>query len=293
MFVRSYVVVASTLLLVSACGGSADPVARPTKTASASATPRSDVEVTDAVLVKNKDGSATLSARITNHTDVTRELAEVDFGADRDYEKFGPSRFFGPMTHTPLKPGATASTGSLGDPTRFRIIKSPKPGATIPLQFRFDEIDSGEIDPPTVSLDVSVVARTAAYDQVAGNGSITNIHLVDAKIVVVPGQAKAYVGGSTTGTVSDVAYEMPTAVDATGKPVKYRHQTATGGPYGLAVLAGKRTFFGGPPYRTQEGDFEGDADYFDAKDVKVGEKITVTVPFQSGDVKAVFNVVAG
>ncbi|MDX6277781.1 MAG: hypothetical protein QOJ72_1909, partial [Nocardioidaceae bacterium] len=36
-----------------------------------------------------------------------------------------------------------------------------------------------------------------------------------------------------------------------------------------------------------------DADYFDAKDVTIGEKITVTIPFQSGDVKAVFTVVAG
>jgi hypothetical protein len=243
--------------------------------------------------VKNSDGSATLSATIVNHTDAVRELGDVGFGADEDFQKLGPPRFFGPMTHTPIKPGATVTTGGLADPTRFRIVKAPKPGAAIPLVLRFDEIDAGEIDPPTVSVDARVVSRTSTYDTVAGNAPVTDIHVVGAKVVVVPGQAEAYVGGSTTGTISDVAYELPTAVDPGGHPVRYRHHTATGGPYGLAVEAGKVTPFGGPPYRTTKGDLQGDVDYFDAKDVTVGERITVTIPFQSGNVRAVFTVVAG
>ncbi len=127
------------------------------------------------------------------------------------------------------------------------------------------------------------------YDAVAGNEPNTEIKVVGAKIVVIHGQKKAYVGGATTGSITDNAWELPTATDAQGNPVEYRHQTATGGPYGWIVEAGKTIPFGGPPWT--EG--EGDADYFNAKDVAVGETITVTIPFQSGDVVAAFKVVAG
>jgi hypothetical protein len=106
---------------------------------------------------------------------------------------------------------------------------------------------------------------------------------------VIPGQKKAYIDGNVISTVTDGAYFPPTAVHSDGRPVKYRHQTATGGPYGLFADKNKVVTIGYPPYTTTQGD----ADYFDAKDVTIGEKITVTIPFQSGDVKAVFTVVAG
>jgi hypothetical protein len=108
---------------------------------------------------------------------------------------------------------------------------------------------------------------------------------------VVPGQKKAYVNGTVVSTIQDVAYELPSARDAKGQRVAYRHQTATGGPYGFVAQKGENVTFGvGPPYKEFS---DGDADYFNAKDVRIGEKLTVTIPFDSGNVEAVFTVVAG
>ena len=138
-------------------------------------------------------------------------------------------------------------------------------------------------------MTIPVVARTAPYDSVVGKNGNPYIHVEGGKIVVIPGQQKAYIDGNVISFVTDASYTLPTAVDPEGNPVRYRHQTATGGPYGLFADRKKVVTIGYPPYTTTKGD----ADYFDAKDVRIGEKITVTIPFQSGDVKAVFTVVAG
>ena len=278
------------LALLASCGAESDPPTKAAPTPTSSANHRGDIEVLDAVLVMNDDGSATLSARIVNHTDRARALGGVTT-RDADYDTY-PIRFFSGMHQSAIEPGAKATIGGTHDPVRIRIARGVEPGTRVPLSFRFDLIDAYD-ELPETSLKVPVVARSARYDAVAGNKPNTEIKVVDAKIVVVRGQEKAYVGGATTGSITDTAWELPTATDAKGNPVAYRHHTATGGPYGWLVEAGKTIPFGGPPWVVPEDEPQGDADYFNAKDVKVGETITVTIPFQSGDVVAPFKVVAG
>ena len=279
-------VLATVLLaLLVSCGTESGPPAKATAT-STSANHRDDIEVRDAVLVMNDDGSATLSARIVNHTDEPSGISNAYVG-EEPYE--GVTVRFFQSADNAIPANGKASIGGETDPIRVRVMDVAKLGTTVPLSLDMGSADDPAIEPQTVALKVPVVARTSAYDAVAGNKPSTEIKVVGAKIVVINGQKKAYVGGATTGSITDTAWELPTAKDAKGNPVEYRHQTATGGPYGWLVEAGKTIPFGGPPYT--EG--EGDADYFDARDVKIGETITVTIPFQSGDVVAAFKVVAG
>jgi hypothetical protein len=279
-----YVLPIVLLALLASCGTESDPPAKATATSTSSANHRDDIEVLDAVLVMNDDGSATLSARIVNHSDAAREMSSAFVG---EIPNEGATMRVFPANKNVIPAGGEATTGGASDPVRIRVTKSPEAGAKLPVSLEFD-FEAAR----TITTIVPVVARTPTYDDVAGNKPNTAIKVLGAKIVVVPGQKKAYVGGSTTGTITDQAWELPTAVDAKGHPVEYRHQTATGGPYGILVEAGKTIPFGGPPWVVSEDEPQGDADYFNAKDIKVGETITVTIPFQSGDVVTAFKVVA-
>jgi hypothetical protein len=268
------------LLLLTACGSESEP--RPKAEPSSTATPRADVEVLDPVLVRNDNGSATLSAKIVNHTDGVVAISNAYFDDNRPD---GPQlRVFRSSAFAVAADGK--ATLGLEAPATVRIANSPDAG-TVAFTLEFDNEDGGWYSIP---LTVPVVERTSAYADVTESKPITSITVEKARITVLPGQRKAYVDGTVVATINDVAWELPTAVDADGRPVAYRHQTATGGPYGIAAQKGKKLEIGGgAPYL--EG--EGDADYFDAKDVTVGETITVTIPFQSGDVVVPFKVVAG
>ncbi len=198
-------------------------------------------------------------------------------------------RMFDITAHKTIQPGAMVTTGNIGDPVRIRILRAASLGKDVRLHLEFRTED-----PPapivTVSLNVPIVERSSKYAEVAGDGPNTAIKVENARIVIVPGQKKAYVNGTVVSTIDDNAYEHPTAKDADGIPVAYLHQTATGGPYAFgAVKAYKREIGAGPPYKETGGD----ADYFNAKDLTVGETITVTISFSSGDVIVPFKVVAG
>lgn len=286
--VRPVLALAACLLLLASCGSESDPPdeasAEPSPTVGASH--HGKIDVLGAVLVMNRDGSATLSARIVNHTTVSREIGYAEFSdLDADSETI---RLFGIRTHTMIQPRASATTGNIGDTVLIRIARDIAPGKDVPLELRFDTDDA--TSSATVPLKVPVVARSAKYAQVAGDEPNTAIKVENARIVVLTGQKKAYVNGTVVSTIDDAAYELPTAKDAAGKGVPYRHQTATGGPYALVAEKGKKNDIGsGPPYRLTEGD----ADYFNAKDLTLGETITVTIPFESGDVIVPFKIVAG
>ena len=283
---RQFIALATTLFMLASCGSESDPGKSASKP-STSATPHADVEVLDAVLVVNDDGSATLSAQIVNHTDTDQEISDAYVG-----EQYGdgPTVRVFRSDHNVIAADGTATTGGEDDPATIRMPDANKLGDSVPLSLEFRQADSVVEAPVIVPLQVPVVERSPKYDAVVGNEPNTAIKVEHARITVLPGQRKAYVDGTVVATISDGALELPTAVDADGKPVRYRHQTATGGPYGIEAVKGERTEIGsGPPY--QEG--EGDADYFNAKDVTVGETITVTIPFQSGDVIVPFKVVAG
>ena len=281
-----YALAVSALLLLASCGSESEPAAKAEP--STTATPRADVEARDPVLVMNDDGSASLSTQIVNHVGSTQSLQEALI-SDDDREV----RIYTAGSN-PFAPHRTVAVGRESDPVMIRFYGVVKPGedtpATLPLYLQFSAIHGIEEKYTDITVDVPVVERTAKYDDVAGNKPNTAITVENARITVLPGQHKAYVDGTVVATITDNAYTLPTAFDADGNPVRYRHQTATGGPYGLFAQKGKEMELGGgPPYK--EG--EGDADYFDAKDVTVGETITVTIPFQSGDVIVPFTVVAG
>jgi hypothetical protein len=278
---RRAIVCAVAFLGLAACGF--DDQTNQQYQAAVGANHRGAIDVLDALFVLNEDGSATLSATVINHTssrlDYNSLTAQDHSGADLLIRSFGRAKL---RQEESVRLGRASSVEA-------RLGPGVQAGQYVNATLDFTYFAGEGLYSRDVTLLVPVVARTVTYDSVAGNNPNTSIRVQGGKIVVVPGQKKAYVDGNVISTVDDVAYEVPTAVDSRGTTVKYRHQTATGGPYGLVADKSTVVPIGSPPYT--EG--EGDADYFDAKDVTIGEKITVTIPFQSGDVKATFTVVAG
>lgn len=283
---RRLLILLPALLLVASCGSESEPTAKATPTATTSASPREHIEVLDPVFVMNDDGSATLSAQVVNNTDEAAAISDAYFDGEQPDE--WALRVFRSGNFLIAANGKT----TLGeeDPAKVRIANAPTVGTKVAFTLGLGSADEPGMATQTLEIDAPVVERTSAYAAVTGMKPNTAITVDDARITVLPGQRKAYVDGTVISTIDDGAWELPTAVDADGNPVRYRHQTATGGPYGIAAVKGKKIEIGsGPPYK--EG--EGDADYFNAKDLTVGETITVTIPFQSGDVIVPFKVVAG
>lgn len=276
------------VLIASACGREAAlPIPAPTPTIGADH--HGKIDVLNAVLVMNDDGSATLSADIVNNTNQPRELGWAGLDAtDADVESM---RFV--LPGGVIEPGAEVSAGGEDDPVIVRIARGATPGDEVPIELRFDLVDEYEEDSPSVSLKVPVVERTEMYTQVSGNTPNTKITIEDGKIFVIPGQTRALIDGTVVSSITDIAYDYPTATDANGKRVEFRHNTATGGPYSFSAEAGKPRRISSPPYTIPNGPIDADLDYFDAKDLTIGQKITVTIPFQTGDVKAIFTVVRG
>jgi len=113
------------------------------------------------------------------------------------------------------------------------------------------------------------------------------VRFENARIVVRPGQERAYVGYTIVGggenqyaSLSDIR-----AVGSDGRPLDWKHQTATGGPADVVAMAEPMVF----EPATEAG---GDAYYFDASTVKVGETVLVSFKFQSGPLEVPFRVVA-
>lgn len=286
---RSVLMVVAGVLALTSCTSTSDPVDAVTATPrpTIGASHRGDIDVLAAVLVMNRDGSATVSARIVNNTDQPRTIGDVTLRDPGDGEY--PLRSFGLQAHSMIDPGETVTTGNIGDPVRIRMFRDVTVGQEVPLDFRFDAEDTSFAE-LTVSLDVPVVPRSETYADVVGEKPNTAITIENARIVVVPGQKKAYVNGTLVSTIDDQAYDVPTAKNSAGKSVAYLHQSATGGPYGIFATKSEASEIGmGPPY-TDHG--VGDADYLNADDLTIGETITVTIRFGSGDVIVPFTVVA-
>lgn len=99
----------------------------------------------------------------------------------------------------------------------------------------------------------------------------------NARIVVRPGQDRAYVGYTIIGRGENL-YAQPDSVRAVrpdGQAIEWKHQTITGGPPDI-VASGRQTVEPG----TEAGG--GDADYVDASAVTVGETVRVTFEFIGG-----------
>ena len=153
---RQFIALATTLFMLASCGSESDPGKSAPKP-STSATPRADVEVLDAVLVMNDDGSATLSAQIVNHTDTDQEISDAYVG-----EQYGdgPTVRVFRSDHNVIAADGTATTGGEDDPARIRMPDANKLGDSVPLSLEFRQADSVVEAPVIVPLKVTVVARS-------------------------------------------------------------------------------------------------------------------------------------
>jgi hypothetical protein len=273
----------AALVLAGCTGSSEAPTTKPTATKT-SAKPKATIELADAALVTNPNGSATLSATIVNHTDEEQEFTGYTIKRDGVAVR---TRSFHLSAYSNVGAGKSVTIGTTRS-TQIQVDDKTSVGQSLAVELNFGLFDHrGE--PIVVRANVPVVERTVEDDAVVGAKFNPHISVEGGKVVVIAGQKRAYIGGTVVSTVDDSSWELPAAVDPDGNPVKYRHQTATGGPYGITAVKGRRMALGGPPFTPTEGD----ADYINANDVKIGEKLTVTIPFESGNVEAVFTVVAG
>lgn len=270
----------------------------PTPTPPPTPVAKDGVEVRNPVLVANKDGGATLSATVINHTDAGLSFNSATGGQEDDVE--APAMLIYADRATWLKPAKETAIGRAGTGYLVQFRSRVQVGSILPITLTFTAHHAPAIDPIRVTFQTPVVARGAEHADVADSDKNTAIRVNDPTIVVIPGQEKAYVGGYITSTIQDTATEVPTAVKESGEQVQYRHQTATGGPFGIFAIPGEKSYFRPLPYtapadtpRYLDDGLQGSADYFRASDVEIGEKITVTMRFPSGDVVTKFKVVQG
>jgi hypothetical protein len=260
---------------------------RPTPSTSAAAVP--DIEVRKPVLVMNDDGTATLSATLVNHMENAVEINSATNGRAEDLDA-PPLLVYGNRLDVALQPDKPLRIGGVGDDYRLRVRDRVQVGSIVPVTITLSGHKHYERDLPSASFVAPVVARTADHATVANNGPNPEITVHDGVVVVVPGQAKAYVGGRFESTIEDMTEIRPTVTPRLGQELELLHQTATGGPAGFYAQRGT-TPLGGPPYL--DLDIPGDREYVRASDVKVGQTIEVTFRFPSGDVVGRFTVVQG
>ncbi len=102
----------------------------------------------------------------------------------------------------------------------------------------------------------------------------------NTRIVLRPGEDRAYVGYSLIDPVGQL-FTRPqwiTATRADGRSIEWSHQTSTGGDSSIGVK-GRRDVEPANDLRPYTD--VGDADFFDAKDLTLGETITVTFRFRA------------
>lgn len=261
------------------------PAAAPSSTSVAEPLP--DIEVKKPILVMNDDGGATLSATLVNHTKRPVGLDRA-IGGQKEDDDAPFLLVHGSRSNVEIGPGASMRIGGVDDQFRVRFTDRVQVGSTLPVTLYFGH-GSAMANGPSVTSVAPVVTRSAAHSAVANNGPNSVISVHDAKIVVVPGQDKAYLGGWLESKIDDLTELRPTGVGRRGRPVEVLHQTATGGPSGVFVQAGQKMPLGYTSYLEEEGD----RDYVQASDVEVGETIRVTIRFPSGDVVGKFKVVQG
>lgn len=256
---------------------SATASARPVAEQTTASTP--GVEVKDPVLVSNTDGTATLSATLINRTTDTVSVNNA-WGADQP----NPMALLSyPTSGVTLEPGKPVAIGATEDTYRVRTRDRVDQGLTYRIMLEFAGEGLVKVGAPPATFDVSVVPRTKEYDTVANNGPSTVVTVTKGIVVVVPGQDRAYIDGRTSNPTGDGVIAKPTAIDSRGRSVAWNHQTATGGPSGIA--------FANSSY-LDDGTSR-DVSYFLAKDVTVGDTIMVTFQYGSGDVVAPFRVLQG
>jgi hypothetical protein len=248
----------------------------------------SQVEVREPVLVMNDDGTATLSATLINHTKKALTVNHAT-GGELDDDDAPWLLVHGQNSRSSVEPGVPETIGGVDDEYRIRLSDPVRVGSILPITIVFQLVEGFGIGAPA-TVHAKVVARTAAYERVANNGPNNDIAVRDGIIVVVPEQAKAYLGGQFESTIEDMTELRPVVEPRLGQDIEVLHQTATGGPSGFFARPGTYPI-GQPPYL--DNGVPGDREYVRASEVTAGQTITVTFRFPSGDVVGRFRVVQG
>ena len=147
---------ATALLALSACGFEAQTNQQ--YQAAAGANSHGDVDVLNAMVVANEDGSGTVSAALVNKTDDQQSLSSVTATTLTGDEL--PVR--GLRSLLPLPSQVLANLGFATDAGGFVITEGAEAGRYVKLTFSFT-------DAAAVTIEVPVVARTAEHEKVTGN----------------------------------------------------------------------------------------------------------------------------
>ncbi|WP_332641645.1 hypothetical protein [Aeromicrobium sp.] len=147
---------ATTLLALSACGFEAQTNQQ--YQAAVGANVFGDVDVLNALLVANEDGSATVSAGFVNKTGEEQRLASVTITtlAGEELVVRSPK-----LPALPIPVDILTTLGSAGDTASFTVTQGAEAGYYVRATFTFS-------DSAPVTIEIPVVARTADYDKVTG-----------------------------------------------------------------------------------------------------------------------------
>jgi hypothetical protein len=146
---------ATTLLALSACGFEAQTNQR--YQAAVGANEHGDVDVLNALLVANDDGSATVSAGFVNKTGDEQGLSNVTV-TTLDGSELSVR---GLRSLLPLPANQLATLGGASDAGGFTVTEGAEAGYYVKATFSFT-------DSAPVTIEIPVVARTADYDKVTG-----------------------------------------------------------------------------------------------------------------------------
>lgn len=148
---------ATALLTLGACTRGFDAQTNQQYQAAAGANSHGDIDVLNALLVANEDGSATVSAGFVNNTDSDAKLSSVSVTTLSGEEL--PVR--GLRIALPVPEGVLTKLGQESDSGAFRVTEGAKAGYYVKVTFSFDGSSP-------VTIEAPVVTRTAEYDSVPG-----------------------------------------------------------------------------------------------------------------------------
>ena len=150
---------ATALLALSACGF--DAQTNQQYQAAVGANAHGDIDVLNAMLVANEDGSATVSAALVNKTEDAQTLTSVTVTTLTGEALVVRSPKLPPL---PLPADVLTNLGFAGDTVSYIVTQGAEAGFYVKITFSFS-------DAAAVTVEAPVVARTGQYDKVTDGGS--------------------------------------------------------------------------------------------------------------------------
>jgi hypothetical protein len=155
-------IAATAALTLGACGTGFSAQTSQVYQATVGANHRGEMDVLNALLVGNEDGSATLSTSIVNHTDAPETLSAVNVTTLDDKELAVRST----KMQLPLPVDRLTIVGGASDAGGFWVSEGAKPGDYVRVTLTFS-------DAAPVTIEAPVVSRTEEYATVSGAAPTT------------------------------------------------------------------------------------------------------------------------